>query len=1097
MATLNYLAKVLKQVKVSDSCQKMPISDEQYSSGFDILLRGSEWGTYREFIIPHLSIVITSLLSSRDRIAVLEIGPGPISVLGDLPGHLREKVGKYAAFEPNHLFAASIKSWLNPTSELGSPLPSLQSLPEIHRMSFSLHSERASTGACGKHLHEKFDVIIFCHSMYGMEPKTGIIEQAVEMLVEKPSSGLVIVFHRDGLRLHGLACHQTATFPSGTVCVTDNDQVLDCFASFVTGFTVDEKERLTVQDYWRRVPSLFQGENVVKNREASSHQPASVVRPKSIREVQLCVRWAIDHQLALTIIGGGHSGHCQWPNVVAIDMSAFDQMQIVATGEGETGCNPNSGPLMIVGAGCKSGEIVRETMKAGITVPLGSRPSVGAGLWLQGGIGHLSRLYGLACHVPSQYRPADAVMSENEDDLLWAIKGAGTNFGIIISVTFRTFEAPIYCTRNWVLPMKDASESRHWLSVVDRLARNLPHICSVDAYLYGEADQIQLGVTMFECVTNEITSVSPLSAHISTVLGPENSCNTVDSVELFEAEMYMSKMHGGHGGGKTSSFKRCAFLKNIDKTVAETLLKVIEARPTPLCYLHLLHGGAAVQGVPANATAFGCRDWNFACVITGVWPREEDHTEPAQAAVAWVYRAMKRLMPLSCGVYSADLGPDPRDKMLAATAFGQNGSELARLKQKLDPHNVLAYACPHREAQIAPKLIILVTGESGAGKDYCADVWASLLDSCTQQNLTVRKVSISDATKREYAMATGADFDRLHRDREYKEQHRPELTRFFKDQVRHRPQLPEEHFSEAVNSAADVHVLLITGMRDEAPVSAFSHLVPASRLIDIRVRADERIRRIRRGCCDCSSGYNGTCAVDGEDESSMEPANYCPSFLFDNDKAGSVAVEKFARTHLLPFFDDGFQRLADMVRPVSNFPRLGVDFRHVLNICQQQGGLVLCSSVMRIQFIGDWNAIHSVVCCEVGGFVFASALATHVDRPLALIRKAGKLPPPTVSVLKSTSHISSSVSSQLEDTWIEMDRDLIRRDVSVVVVDDVLATGKTLCAVLQLLEKANVSVKDISIMVVAEFPIHRGRELLRQHGYGGIRIQSLLVFEGA
>lgn len=60
-----------------------------------------------------------------------------------------------------------------------------------------------------------------------------------------------------------------------------------------------------------------------------------------------------------------------------------------------------------------------------------------------------------------------------------------------------------------------------------------------------------------------------------------------------------------------------------------------------------------------------------------------------------------------------------------------------------------------------------------------------------------------------------------------------------------------------------------------------------------------------------------------------------------------------------------------------------------------------------------------------------------------------------------------------------MDRDVVPRGVSVVVVDNALATGKTLCAVLQLLNKAGIGAKDVSVMAVAKFPVHRGRELLR------------------
>lgn len=77
-----------------------------------------------------------------------------------------------------------------------------------------------------------------------------------------------------------------------------------------------------------------------------------------------------------------------------------------------------------------------------------------------------------------------------------------------------------------------------------------------------------------------------------------------------------------------------------------------------------------------------------------------------------------------------------------------------------------------------------------------------------------------------------------------------------------------------------------------------------------------------------------------------------------------------------------------------------------------------------------------------------------------------------------------------------MDRDVIPRGASVVVVDDVLATGKTVCAVLRLLAEAGIGAEHVSVMAVAEFPVHRGRELLRRRGFGSVHIQSLLVFGG-
>ena len=114
--------------------------------------------------------------------------------------------------------------------------------------------------------------------------------------------------------------------------------------------------------------------------------------------------------------------------------------------------------------------------------------------------------------------------------------------------------------------------------------------------------------------------------------------------------MYVAGMHGGHGSGKTSSFKRCSFLKGIEKSnVVDHLVEAVETRPSLLCYLHLLQGGGAIGNVAGDATAFGCRGWEFACVITGVWPRGQDGTEVALSVEQWVYNVAGNLLSLSSG----------------------------------------------------------------------------------------------------------------------------------------------------------------------------------------------------------------------------------------------------------------------------------------------------------------------------------------------------------------------------------------------------------------------------------------------------------------
>jgi hypothetical protein len=75
-----------------------------------------------------------------------------------------------------------------------------------------------------------------------------------------------------------------------------------------------------------------------------------------------------------------------------------------------------------------------------------------------------------------------------------------------------------------------------------------------------------------------------------------------------------------------------------------------------------------------------------------------------------------------------------------------------------------------------------------------------------------------------------------------------------------------------------------------------------------------------------------------------------------------------------------------------------------------------------------------------------------------------------------------------------MERIAISSPASVAVVDDVMACGATLCAVLQLLDRTSVHAENVDIMVVAELPVHRGRGCFRQHGFGNVGVQNPVTF---
>lgn len=524
MATINVLREALRQkARELSSSPKKPLSDSKYDRGFEILTQHLGRTKYENFITPQLSLLLKPLFNARSGISILEIGPGQESVLGGLPNDMRRKVRKYTAYEPNEIFASRLQEWLCKTIEQETALPCLAHQPDSHRVPFDLDISSISFTETGT---GAYDVVLFCHSMYGMEPKRSFIERALSMLSNEPDDGMVVVFHRAGcLNFDGLVYHRTAYFPDGRICGDDADEVVDNFTRFIAGFVLEDlDDNQAIGVAWRKIcrnlahrsqslPNqlIFSSPDMMvafshsalalpeltsqvpmatedvhaKNREARCYFPAAVMKPGEVGHVQRCARWAVRHGAGLTIIGGVHSGQCVWSNTVAVDMSNFEKVEIFTSHDAET--------VIVVGAGCTSGDIIRKTMAAGFTVPLGSRPSVGAGLCLQGGIGHLARQHGLACDaiigamvvsvasgdilcvgdVPSQCRRGVPMQAQTNPDLLWALKGAGTNFGIVMSIAFKVYPAPMYTIRNWMTPINDKSEARLRLCDFDKLMASM------------------------------------------------------------------------------------------------------------------------------------------------------------------------------------------------------------------------------------------------------------------------------------------------------------------------------------------------------------------------------------------------------------------------------------------------------------------------------------------------------------------------------------------------------------------------------------------------------------------------------------------------
>src|ERR1700732_3124196 len=167
-------------------------------------------------------------------------------------------------------------------------------------------------------------------------------------------------------------------------------------------------------------------------------RPAIIARCSVAADVIACVRFAREHDLVVSVRGGGHSiaGKAVCDGGLMVDLSGMKGIRldpVRRTVRAETGLT--------------LGEFDRETQAFGLATTQGVVPKVGiAGLTLGGGWGHLHAKYGLSIDnvigadvVTADGRLLTANASENED-LFWGVRGGGGNFGVVTSLEYRLYE---------------------------------------------------------------------------------------------------------------------------------------------------------------------------------------------------------------------------------------------------------------------------------------------------------------------------------------------------------------------------------------------------------------------------------------------------------------------------------------------------------------------------------------------------------------------------------------------------------------------------------------------------------------------------------
>ncbi len=172
------------------------------------------------------------------------------------------------------------------------------------------------------------------------------------------------------------------------------------------------------------------------------------------------------------------------------------------------------------------------------------------------------------------------------------------------------------------------------------------------------------------------------------------------------------------------------------------------------------------------------------------------------------------------------------------------------------------------------------------------------------------------------------------------------------------------------------------------------------------------------------------------------------------------------------------KKLEDYVISIPDFPQEGIIFRDITGILQDADGLKL--SIDTITDMLDGIDFDIVAGSESRGFIFGMPVAYNLHKPFIPIRKKGKLPRAT---------ISEEYALEYGTATIEIHEDAIKPGQKVVLVDDLMATGGTMEAMIKLVERLGGEV--VKCCFVMELAGLHGRELLK-----GYDVDSAIIYEG-
>jgi len=402
-------------------------------------------------------------------------------------------------------------------------------------------------------------------------------------------------------------------------------------------------------------------------------KPRWIVRPHSIADVMQAVRFARESGLPICARAGGHSvsGKSVADGALMVDLSLMKSIQV----------DPRR-QTVVAQAGVKWGEFDAETEKYSLATTGGVISSTGiAGLTLGGGIGWLMGKHGLTCDnlisadlVDAEGRHMSASASENQD-LFWAIRGGGGNFGIVTAFEYQL----------------------HSLKSVHGGVLLYPRGNAID--LIRQYRDITL------TVPDELTAYAALMTGHGTPMAAIAMCHSGDTAaaqqeikQFLLADSPIADMTGEKKYTEIQTmldftapaglhyYFKCPFLRDLTDDAIDAIVEHAASAPTEQTQVVIEHMHGAASRVPAAETAFGLRRVHYSINIMPAW----DNPALTETCIAWARSFASAMEAFGASdAYVNYLGDEGTAAVKAS--YGSNYDRLAHLKFKYDPQNVFRF----------------------------------------------------------------------------------------------------------------------------------------------------------------------------------------------------------------------------------------------------------------------------------------------------------------------------------------------------------------------------------------------------------------------